>query len=79
MSKKKIKISNQPNAEQQALKIGDDVIVLRDNGTEHQGKVRAEPWLLSGHTWVAMVTGIAGAYDLTRFRRVTAEVVPNGE
>ena len=32
-----------------------------DEGPTHEGEIREEPWLLSGHTWVCMVTGKSGA------------------
>lgn len=49
--------------------VGTEVIVTRDNGDELRTKTRSEAWVLSEHTAVVMVEGIAGGYLLSRVRR----------
>ncbi len=48
--------------------VGTEVLVTRDNGEEERTKTRSEAWVLSGHTAVVMVDGIAGGYLLSRIR-----------
>lgn len=53
--------------------VGAEVIVTKDDGTELRTKTRSEAWVLSGHTAVVMVEGIAGGYLLARVRRALSE------
>ena len=53
----------------EALKIGDAVVVTRDDGTMQATTTRSEPWKLGGHTWVVLLDGIAGCYALSRVRK----------
>ena len=48
---------------------GDMLLVTKDDGSQHTGVAESEPWKLGGHTWVVLVSGISGAYDLTRCRK----------
>lgn len=46
--------------------VGTKVLVRLDCGTLHEGTTRSMPWVLGGHTAVILVTGISGAYRLSR-------------
>lgn len=46
--------------------IGLPVNVLKDDGSIIQTTIRSEPWQLGHGSWVIMVEGIAGGYDITR-------------
>lgn len=48
------------------LPIGTKVNVRRDNGDILETVTKSKPWLLGGHTWVVLVHGISGCYDLHR-------------
>lgn len=50
----------------QELPVGTEVQVLKDNGDVVATKTRSLPWKLGGHTWVVMLEGISGCYDLAR-------------
>ncbi len=52
----------------QQYPIGTTVTVQRDNGNVLHTQTRSQAWVLSGHTAVIMVNGIAGGYDLDRVR-----------
>ena len=62
---------SKPTSKQLAVKAGDKVKLLRDDGTFTDHEVRSEPWQLGHGEWVVLVTGITGGYQLTR-------VVPQG-
>lgn len=47
-------------------KIGDAVIVRKDNGSTIRTVTRSEAMILSGHTAVICVEGISGCYALDR-------------
>jgi hypothetical protein len=49
------------------LRVGDPVLVRRDDGSEMRTRVRQLPWVLGGRA-VLMVDGISGAYALDRVR-----------
>jgi hypothetical protein len=54
--------------------VGAPVTVRRDDGTELQTRTRSAAQVLSGHTAVIWVDGIAGCYDLQRVTpRTSAE------
>lgn len=55
--------------------VGIAVVVTKDDGTEFRTTTRSDPWLLSGHTAVIMVVGIAGGYMLERVRKDAAPAV----
>ncbi len=63
----------QPTKKQRAVKAGDRVNVLRDNGTRETRTVLSPPEKLGGHTWVVWLEGIAGAYQLVRCTPCAAE------
>lgn len=46
--------------------VGTAVTLERDNGAREQTVTRSEAWMLSGHTAVVMVDGVAGGYLLSR-------------
>lgn len=50
--------------------VGTAVTVERDNGACERTATRSEAWMLSGHTAVVMVDGIAGCYLLSRITPV---------
>jgi hypothetical protein len=51
--------------------VGTPVTVSRDDGSEFETKTRSAARVLSGHTAVIWVDGIAGCYSLDRVRRRT--------
>lgn len=53
-------------------KVGTAVLLTLDNGDEKLTKTRSEAWVLSGHTAVIQVDGVAGCYALERVRRAPA-------
>ena len=59
-------MKQQLTKEQLAIKAGDRVEVLRDNGTREMRTVWSPPEKLGGHTWVVWLEGITGAYQLVR-------------
>lgn len=61
--------SDKPTLDQLSIRTGDQLAVTKDNGSIHRGVAQSEPWPLSGHTWVIMVSGISGCYDLTRCQK----------
>ena len=56
-------------------KIGDTVIVVRDDGREEQRRVRAVPWQLGHGAWVIGLEGISGGYDLRRIKGKVPSIV----
>lgn len=48
------------------IKVGQNVVVKKDDGKLYLMKATSEPWLLSGHTEVIMLDKISGAYALDR-------------
>ena len=52
------------------IKEGDTVQVTRDDGTKEIRAVTSDPWQLGGHTWVVMLEGISGCYQLSRCRKL---------
>lgn len=52
-----------------SVPVGADVIVTKDNGTEHRTKTRSDAWVVGDHTAVVKVDGISGGYMLSRIRR----------
>lgn len=48
------------------VQVGDPVTVTKDRGEKFETRTRSEAWVLSGHTAVVMVDGIAGGYLLER-------------
>lgn len=50
--------------------VGTAVLLQRDNGDIITTKTRSAAWLLSGHSPVVQVEGIAGAYFLPRVKPV---------
>jgi len=49
-------------------KIGDKVIVLKDDGNQVETVTRSEAFVLSGHTAMISLVGISGCYLLERVR-----------
>lgn len=50
---------------------GTPVQVTKDNGDKHMGLTRSRAEILSGHSAVIWVTGIAGCYALDRVQPIT--------
>lgn len=57
--------------------VGTDVFLTLDNGDEKRTKTRSEAWVLSGHTAVIQVEGVAGCYALERVRLAPAAGEPS--
>jgi hypothetical protein len=56
-----------PTADQLAIRSGDRVIVIRDDGAPFITSTRSDPWEMHpGGPWLVKVEGIAGGFDLTR-------------
>lgn len=55
-----------PIPEQLAIKEGDKVTVLQDDGTFRYLEARSSPWQLKHGEWVVLLTGISGGYLLSR-------------
>jgi hypothetical protein len=55
--------------------VGREVTLTRDNGEQLQTKTRSTAQVLSGHTAVIWVDGVAGCYLLDRVRVVEAVAV----
>lgn len=67
----------EPSPAQLAIRQGDTVDVVRDNGTVTQGRVYlCDPYKTDSGDWVAHVDTISGYYALCRMRKV--EVVHAG-
>lgn len=63
-----------PTDAQRAIKLGQQVLVLLDNGAMVYGRCIAEPYEMGGHTWVLHTTATRGAYLLTRCHPLPAEL-----
>lgn len=63
------KLTQEVAAFNDAVKPGDDVIVIKDDGRRVQTRTRSEAWILGGHTAVVLLEGISGGYLLERVRR----------
>lgn len=48
------------------LTLGREVVVFKDDGSRVETKVRLEPWLMGGHSWVVGLEGISGGYSVMR-------------
>lgn len=57
--------------------VGTAVLLTMDSGDEKRTKTRSEAWVLSGHTAVIQVEGVAGCYDLQRVRPAPAAGDPS--
>jgi hypothetical protein len=49
-------------------KVGTEVLVTRDNGTEDRTFTRSEAWVLGSHSAVVQLSGEAGCFLLSRVR-----------
>jgi len=56
----------------ESVPVGSVVVMTLDDGSEHAATAMSEAWLLGGHTAVVMVSGIGGAYRLSRCRKASA-------
>ena len=54
-------------------RVGTEVIVKMDDGSDVRTRTRSEAWLLQGHTAVILLEGRTGGYLLERLRPVSRE------
>lgn len=64
-----------PTEMQLAIRSGDEVELTNDFGNAERTRARSEPWQLGDGTWVVLVEGRAGGYDLERINPVAGRVV----
>jgi len=71
---KHLEIHNGVTEAQKNLKVGDEVLVTRDDGKVERRVVKYEPWTLGDGTWVVGIKGISGGYALCRVQPIPKEV-----
>jgi len=63
-----VKVHNNVTAEQKSIKLGDSVVVTKDDGSKIETKARSDPFQANGSNdlWVIFLEGISGYYALSR-------------
>jgi hypothetical protein len=62
-----MKVHNDVTEEQKSIKLGDAVIVTKDDGTKVETNARSDPFQANGSDlWVIFLKGISGYYALSR-------------
>jgi hypothetical protein len=64
----------EPTPAQLAIKPGDRISVVQDNGTSVISTARSAPWQLGDGTWVVSYEGRSGGFLLTRCSPVAADM-----
>ena len=65
--------SREVEEKMKTIKIGQNVVVKKDDGKLYLMKATSEPWLLGGHTEVIMLDKISGCYSLDRVTPISID------
>lgn len=58
------------SAAQLAIREGDLLNVIHDDGSKHIHTAHSDPWQLAGGVWVIKLSGKSGGYSLERCKKM---------